>query len=105
MRTSLIGLLVAILCVGKVHSLWCYSCENVPSEWTCTNAVQCAESNMYCFSNDITTRKGENSAYKFSKGCSTNCTASSLNTGRTFHSTTCCTFDYCNSRGQLLGNK
>ncbi|XP_062987285.1 lymphocyte antigen 6E-like [Elgaria multicarinata webbii] len=99
MKTLFIALLVAIVSIEKVHSLWCYRCENEPSNWNCMKLVKCAESDNYCSTTVTTAGNGKNSVYKISKKCAPTCTENLVDTGENSISTDCCEHSMCNFSG------
>ncbi|XP_061463052.1 lymphocyte antigen 6E-like [Rhineura floridana] len=99
MKTLLGTLLVAFVCTGTVHSLWCYRCENEPSNWNCMKMVKCAETENYCTTVISTSGIGKNSAYQLSKRCTPTCTENFIDTGVTSVSTKCCNHSLCNISG------
>ncbi|KAF7237211.1 Lymphocyte antigen 6E [Varanus komodoensis] len=99
MKTLLTALLVAILCMGKVHALWCYRCENEPSNWNCIKLVKCAETDSYCSTTVTTSRQGKDTDYRLSKGCAPTCTENNMVTSLGSVSTSCCQRYGCNFSG------
>uniref|UniRef100_A0A8D2LS62 Snake toxin/toxin-like domain-containing protein n=1 Tax=Varanus komodoensis TaxID=61221 RepID=A0A8D2LS62_VARKO len=75
-----------------VHALWCYRCENEPSNWNCIKLVKCAETDSYCSTTVTTSRQGKDTDYRLSKGCAPTCTENNMVTSLG-------SMDYCNSGG------
>uniref|UniRef100_A0A8D0BUW5 UPAR/Ly6 domain-containing protein n=1 Tax=Salvator merianae TaxID=96440 RepID=A0A8D0BUW5_SALMN len=99
MKTLCITLLVATVCLGKAHALWCYRCENEPSNWNCVRSAKCAESEKFCTTIVTTTGLGKDSDYRVSKRCVPTCTENFVDTGRGSVSTKCCESSLCNISG------
>ncbi|XP_060631940.1 lymphocyte antigen 6E-like [Anolis sagrei] len=99
MKTWCIALFVVAAFVGKGYSLWCYRCEDEPSNWNCMKMVKCAEADQYCSTVVTTTKSGENTTYRLSKKCAPQCTETFADTGSGSTSTSCCGHSLCNISG------
>ncbi|XP_003223972.1 lymphocyte antigen 6E [Anolis carolinensis] len=99
MKTLCIALFVVAVLVGEGYSLWCYRCEEEPSNWNCMKMVKCDEMDKYCSTTVTTTRNGENTTYRLSKKCAPHCTAKFSDTSSGSTSTSCCENSLCNISG------
>ncbi|KAH0617379.1 hypothetical protein JD844_015478 [Phrynosoma platyrhinos] len=99
MKTLCIALLVAVVFAEKGHSLWCYRCEDEPSNWNCMKMVKCAETDKFCSTIVTTVGRDKNSSYKLSKKCVPSCTENFIDIGSGSVSTNCCNSSFCNFSG------
>uniref|UniRef100_A0A6J0VA27 Lymphocyte antigen 6E-like n=1 Tax=Pogona vitticeps TaxID=103695 RepID=A0A6J0VA27_9SAUR len=99
MKTLWAALLVSLVCIGKVDSLWCYRCEDEPSNWNCMKMVKCAETDRYCTTTVTTSGRDSNASYRLNKKCVPTCTENFIDTGRGSVSTKCCESSLCNISG------
>nr|XP_020667484.1 lymphocyte antigen 6E-like [Pogona vitticeps] len=99
MKTLWAALLVSLVCIGKVDSLWCYRCEDEPSNWNCMKMVKCAETDRYCTTTVTTSGRDNNVSYRLNKKCVPTCTENFIDTGMGSVSTKCCESSLCNISG------
>ncbi|KAJ7338205.1 hypothetical protein JRQ81_010891 [Phrynocephalus forsythii] len=99
MKTLCIALFVGIVCIGKANSLWCYRCEDEPSNWNCMKMVKCAETDKFCTTTINSSGKDKNISYRLSKKCVPTCTENFIDTGLGSISTKCCENSLCNFSG------
>ncbi|XP_038616610.1 lymphocyte antigen 6D-like [Tachyglossus aculeatus] len=92
MKSLLVILLVAVVCVERAHALKCYVCENSSN---CKSEKACPPSALYCETiSNYNTLKGN----LIIKRCSDTCVAKNETHQGTITRTTCCQTDLCNSK-------
>nr|XP_016850915.1 PREDICTED: lymphocyte antigen 6E-like [Anolis carolinensis] len=94
------SLLVAIACLDKGHCLWCYQCEDEPSNQNCLKMAKCAKADKFCVTTVIAAGRGQSSEQQITKACSPNCTEHKVDTGIASVATRCCTSSFCNFEGE-----
>ncbi|XP_009877212.1 PREDICTED: lymphocyte antigen 6E-like [Apaloderma vittatum] len=100
MKTTLVTLLAAVLCVEQAHPLMCYVCEEQESNDDCMTISMCAEKDNYCLTvrNTVGTKPNK-LKYVISKMCSPTCPDRSHQENQTYQSIYCCEKALCNVNG------
>ncbi|XP_019376109.1 PREDICTED: lymphocyte antigen 6E-like [Gavialis gangeticus] len=97
MRTTLVVLLAAALCMGQAHALYCFTCEWESSNWKCLNLTKCADEDAFCVTSiaaiDVV---GWKLGKKINKKCSPHCPDSNVHVAIASYSTSCCKSSLCN---------
>ncbi|XP_066482116.1 lymphocyte antigen 6E-like [Tiliqua scincoides] len=101
MKASFAALLAALLCVERVSSLMCFSCDNVDANWNCLSIKTCAETDKYCITKYLGGGVGDNHKQSISKGCSAVCPQAGLDLGIMAFSVKCCDTSLCNTSGAI----
>ncbi|XP_009880553.1 PREDICTED: lymphocyte antigen 6E-like [Charadrius vociferus] len=100
MKTTLVTLLAAVLCVEQAYPFMCYVCQEQESNKNCLTISICAEKDKYCVTvrNNIGTKPNK-PKYVISKMCSPTCPATSQQQNQTSRSVSCCEKPLCNVNG------
>ncbi|XP_008843183.1 lymphocyte antigen 6E [Nannospalax galili] len=99
MRVLLPVLLGALLGVERVHSLYCYSCEDQKSNWHCLWPVKCSSTDSYCYTLSASAGLGNlNFGYTLNKGCAPICPTKKVDFGYGVLTvdSRCCEYSFCN---------
>ncbi|XP_008495690.1 lymphocyte antigen 6E-like [Calypte anna] len=100
MRTPLVTLLLAVLCVEQAHPFMCYVCQEQESNKNCLTISMCAEEDKYCVTvHDNVGTKPSKPKYIISKMCSPTCPASGQQQNQTYPRVSCCEKPLCNVNG------
>ncbi|XP_042320132.1 lymphocyte antigen 6E-like [Sceloporus undulatus] len=99
MKASFAILLASCLCLGRVFSLVCWSCNGVQSNWDCWRWQICSDSDNFCATTYVGAGIGEYSTQSISKGCVAVCPQSGINVGIAAVSVKCCSSFLCNTSG------
>ncbi|XP_009944887.1 PREDICTED: lymphocyte antigen 6E-like [Leptosomus discolor] len=100
MKTTLVTLLAAVLCVEQAYSFMCYVCQEQESNKNCLTISMCAKEDKYC----VTVRsnvgtKPNKPKYVISKMCSPTCPATTQQQNQTYQRVSCCEKPLCNMNG------
>ncbi|XP_061463049.1 lymphocyte antigen 6E-like [Rhineura floridana] len=101
MKASFAALMAALLCVERVASLACFSCDNADSNWGCMNIKTCDDSEKYCITKYFGGGIGEKHKQSISKGCSPSCPQGGVDLGLVALSVKCCESSLCNISGAV----
>ncbi|XP_029448012.1 lymphocyte antigen 6E-like isoform X2 [Rhinatrema bivittatum] len=96
MRTVLLALLAAALCLHAAHSLKCYTCVTVEKNSECTTQTECPPiSNKQCMT-FVASASGKTS---ITKQCAPTCSPGKGDIGGVKGEISCCSTDLCNESG------
>ncbi|XP_029448020.1 lymphocyte antigen 6E-like [Rhinatrema bivittatum] len=95
MRTVLLSLLAAALCLHAVHSLQCYTCIAAEKNSDCLTKTECESNENYC----MTVVASVSGSTGIVKQCVRDCTPAESSQGNTKASVSCCREDLCNKSG------
>ncbi|XP_051627929.1 lymphocyte antigen 6E-like [Manacus candei] len=98
MRTPLVTLLAAVLCVQQAYAFMCYTCQEQESNKDCLTISMCSEEDKYCVTvrKDVRTKPNK-PKYIISKMCSPTCPAASQQ--QSSQRVSCCEKPLCNVNG------
>ncbi|KAM7176219.1 lymphocyte antigen 6E-like [Macrochelys suwanniensis] len=101
MKAVLAVLLAVVLCAEQADSLWCFTCENQHSNWSCLKATKCSKADKHCLTTVGHAGIGMWTAgQRITKKCSPTCPQFNINLGIASYSTTCCESFLCNLSGK-----
>ncbi|XP_030046089.1 lymphocyte antigen 6E [Microcaecilia unicolor] len=95
MRTVLLSLLAAALCLHTAHSLQCYTCFEIEEKSICSTITHCSSDGQYCLTN-VTSVSGKT---VITKQCVTVCTPVETENKGTKISNSSFQTDLCNYNG------
>ncbi|XP_060631939.2 lymphocyte antigen 6E-like [Anolis sagrei] len=101
MKASLAALMAALLCVERVSSLMCFTCENAESNWDCLSMKTCAENEKFCMTKYFGGGIGTENKQSISKSCSATCPQGGIDLGVMAFSMKCCNTSLCNTSGAI----
>ncbi|XP_010206561.1 lymphocyte antigen 6E-like [Colius striatus] len=100
MKTTLVSLLAAVLCVEQAYPFMCYVCQEQESKKDCMTISMCAEEDKYCVTvSDKVGTDPNKPKYVISKMCSPTCPATSQQQNQTDQVVSCCEKPLCNVNG------
>ncbi|XP_029448013.1 lymphocyte antigen 6E-like [Rhinatrema bivittatum] len=102
MRTVLLSLLAASLCLHAAHSLKCYTCVGQQSNSDCLTEAVCSSSDVYCLT-AVVPPPGFNNTSGITKQCAPSCSTMDTEFNGAKASVSCCQADLCNHRGGTNG--
>ncbi|XP_029442406.1 lymphocyte antigen 6E-like [Rhinatrema bivittatum] len=96
MKTCLVSLVVATLCIQAVTSLTCYTCIGQSSNRRCKIPNKCMASEIYCMTRVQYAGFSFFSTVYITKLCASICSPASDSLSMISSSTSCCQSDLCN---------
>ncbi|XP_074002037.1 lymphocyte antigen 6E-like [Numenius arquata] len=100
MKTTLVTLLAAVLCVEQAYPFMCYVCQEQESNKNCLTISMCAEKDKYCMTvRNYVGTKPNKPKYVISKMCSPTCPSRSQQQNQTYQRVYCCEKPLCNVNG------
>ncbi|NXS99500.1 LY6E protein, partial [Jacana jacana] len=100
MKTTLVTLLAAVLCVEQAYPFMCYVCQEEESNKNCLTISMCAEEEKYCVTlHNYVGTKPNKPKYVISKMCSPTCPVRSQQQNQTYQRVYCCEKPLCNVNG------
>uniref|UniRef100_A0A8C3SXT0 UPAR/Ly6 domain-containing protein n=1 Tax=Chelydra serpentina TaxID=8475 RepID=A0A8C3SXT0_CHESE len=87
---------------STADSLWCFTCENQRSNWSCLKATKCSNADKHCLTTVGHAGIGtfQDPGQRITKKCSPTCPQFNINLGIASYSTTCCESFLCNLIGK-----
>ncbi|XP_058675703.1 lymphocyte antigen 6E-like [Ammospiza caudacuta] len=100
MRTPLVTLLAAALCVEQVYPFMCYTCQEQESNKDCLTISMCAKEDKHCVTirKDVRTKPNK-PKYVISKMCSPTCPETGQQQIQSSQNVSCCEKPLCNVNG------
>ncbi|XP_068019282.1 lymphocyte antigen 6E-like isoform X2 [Melanerpes formicivorus] len=100
MKTTLVTLLAAVLCVEQAYPFMCYVCQEEESNKDCLTISMCEKEDKYCMTilKHIETKPNK-TKYVISKMCSPTCPAKNQQQNQTYPRVSCCEKPLCNVNG------